>query len=254
MKSLYLLVDFFTVIVPLIFSFHPKIKFHKTWGQFFIAATIVGIIFIIWDSIFTGLGVWNFNPKYVSGIYFFRLPIEEILFFICIPFSCVFTFFCLDKFYNLAWNRKTENIFCILFSLTLLILGIIFIDKLYTSVTFISTALLSLILQFVFKVDFFGKAVTVYAILLIPFFIVNGILTGTGLEEPVVRYNPAENLNIRILTIPIEDAFYGFEMILLNLFIYLKLTKGIKINSNAGLKETTSAPKKYHYEKDLANS
>ena len=254
MKSLYLLVDFFTVIVPLLFSFHPKIKFYKTWGQFFTAAAIVGIIFVIWDSIFTGLGVWNFNPKYVTGIYFFHLPIEEILFFICIPFSCVFTFFCLDKFYNLSWKRKTEDIFCTIFSLTLLILGFVYLDKLYTSVTFISTALVSLILQFILKIDWFGKAVTVYVILLIPFFIVNGILTGTGLEEPVVRYNPSENLNIRLLTIPIEDVFYGFEMILLNLFIYLKLTTRKPIKSDSAPRDKSNNQLKYYYEKDIANS
>lgn len=254
MKSLYLLVDFFTVIVPLIFSFHPKIKFNKTWAQFFIASAIVGIMFIIWDSIFTGLGVWNFNPRYVSGIFFFKLPIEEILFFICIPFSCVFTFFCLDKFYNLAWKKKTEDIFCIVFSLSLLILGFIYLDRLYTSVTFISTALVCLILQFVLKINWFGKAVTVYAILLLPFFIVNGILTGTGLEEPVVRYNAAENLNIRLLTIPIEDVFYGFEMILLNLFIYLKLT-GYKVSKNiSGVNASQVNSKINYYEKDIANS
>lgn len=225
MKSLYILVDFFTVIVPVIFSFHPKIKFYKTWKYFFVAAIAVAIVFIIWDSIFTGLGVWNFNPRYVSGIYFFKLPIEEILFFICIPFSCVFTYYCLDKFYSLAWRPKAETIFCVIFSVTLLILGLIYIDRLYTSVTFLSTAFVCLLLKFVFKIDWFGKAVSVYAILIIPFLIVNGILTGTGLEEPVVRYNEAENLNIRILTIPVEDVFYGFEMILLNLFIYLRLSK-----------------------------
>lgn len=233
MKALYLLVDFFTVIVPVIFSFHPKIKFYKTWKYFFVAAVAVGIMFIVWDSIFTGLGVWNFNPRYVSGIYLFRLPVEEILFFICIPFSCVFTYFCLDKFYNLGWKPKTEAIFCVLFSVTLIILGVIYIDRLYTSVTFFSTAFVCLLLKFVFKIDWFGKAVSVYAILIIPFLIVNGILTGTGLEEPVVRYNEAENLNIRILTIPVEDVFYGFEMILLNLFIYLRLTKNARIKSPA---------------------
>lgn len=230
MKSLYLLVDFFTVIIPLLYSFHPKIKFYKTWKYFFVASVLVGVIFIIWDSVFTQLGVWNFNPRYVTGIYFFKLPLEEILFFICIPFSCVFTYYCLDKFYNLGWNQETEKVFCIIFSLTLLITGLVFIDRLYTSVTFISTAIVCLVLKFVFKIDWFGKAVSVYVILLIPFLIVNGILTGTGISESVVRYNNSENLNFRILTIPVEDVFYGFEMILLNLFIYLKLSKKSKIN------------------------
>jgi lycopene cyclase domain-containing protein len=75
-------------------------------------------------------------------------------------------------------------------------------------------------LKFVLKIDWFGKAVTVYAILLIPFLMVNGILTGTGIEGAVVNYNPSENLGIRILTIPVEDAFYGFEMILLNIYLF----------------------------------
>ncbi|MEO6844306.1 MAG: lycopene cyclase domain-containing protein [Ginsengibacter sp.] len=234
MKSLYLIVDFFTVIVPLLFSFHPKIKFYKTWKEFIIAAIPVAVIFIIWDSIFTYLGVWNFNPRYVSGIYFLKLPIEEILFFICIPFSCVFTYYCLDKFYKLSWNRKTENIFCIILSSFLLITGFIFRERLYTSVTFISTAFVCVILQFVCKVDWFGKAVTVYAVLLIPFLIVNGILTGTGLDEPVVRYNDLENLNIRLFTIPVEDVFYGFELILLNLFIYLRLLRRKEFSKKIG--------------------
>ncbi|MEO6904915.1 MAG: lycopene cyclase domain-containing protein [Ginsengibacter sp.] len=230
MKFLYLFVDFFTVIVPLIFSFHPKIKFYKTWKQFFIAAFIVSIFFIIWDSIFTRLDVWSFNPRYISGIFFLNLPMEEILFFICIPFSCVFTFYCLDKFYNLAWNPKTENIFCIVFSMVLLITGFIFLHKLYTCVTFISTAVVCLLLKFIFKINWFGKAISVYALLLVPFLVVNGILTGTGLEEPVVSYNKTQNLDIRLFTIPLEDVFYGFELFALNLFIYLKLTNNQFIN------------------------
>jgi len=224
MKFLYLLIDFFTVIVPLLFSFHPKIKFYKTWKAFFIASFTVAIIFIIWDAVFTHLGVWSFNDRYITGIYFLQLPIEEILFFICIPFSCVFTYYCLDKFYNLSWNPKIENIFCIFLSIALLITGLIFLDKLYTSVTFISTAFVCLILKFILKINWLGKVISIYAILLIPFLIVNGILTGTGLEEPVVMYNNSENLGIRIASIPIEDVFYGFELVLLNLLIYLQLT------------------------------
>ncbi len=126
MKFLYLLVDFFTILVPFLFSFHPKIKFYKTWKQFFIASILVAFIFIIWDSAFTYHHVWSFNPRYVTGIYFLKLPVEEILFFICIPFSCVFTFFCLDKFYNLSWNDKSEKIFVIILFVALAATGLIF--------------------------------------------------------------------------------------------------------------------------------
>jgi|GEM_PF-3961889 len=31
MKLLYLLVDIFTIAVPLLFSIHPKLDFYKTW-------------------------------------------------------------------------------------------------------------------------------------------------------------------------------------------------------------------------------
>jgi lycopene cyclase domain-containing protein len=225
MKFTYLLVDFFTVLVPLIFSFHPKIKFYKTWKAFFPAVAIVGAIFLVWDAIFTRLGVWSFNPRYVTGIYFFGLPLEEILFFLCVPFSCVFTFYCLDKFYRLDWNPRTEIIFCLIVSFALLIAGILNLDKLYTSVTFISTAIVFLILKFILKITWLGKAITVYGILLIPFLIVNGVLTGTGLEEAVVQYNDEENLRIRILTIPVEDIFYGFELILLNIFFFEQMRR-----------------------------
>ncbi len=220
MNTLYLMIDFFTIIIPFIFSFHPRIQFYKTWKAFFAANIIIAIVFIIWDDLFTKAGVWNFNPDYVTGIYIASLPIEELLFFICIPYSCVFTYYCLNKFYRLNWKPSSEKVFCLVFSGVLLAAGLIFYERIYTSVTFISTALVCLLLKFYFRINWFGNAVTVYAILLLPFLIVNGILTGTGIEGAVVRYNDAENLGIRILTIPVEDVFYGFELILLNLFLY----------------------------------
>lgn len=225
MKYLYLLIDFFTIIIPLVFSFHPKINFYKTWKEFFKAAIPVAIVFIAWDSAFTRLGVWSFNPLYVTGVYFFNLPVEEILFFICIPYSCVFTFYCLDKFYKPGWPAFLEDIFCIVLSVVLIITGIIFKESNYTSVTFFSTAFVCLFLKFILKIHWFGKAVSVYVILLIPFMIVNGILTGTGLEEPIVRYNNSETMGVRLFTIPLEDIFYGFTLILLNLLIYLHLLR-----------------------------
>jgi lycopene cyclase domain-containing protein len=62
--------------------------------------------------------------------------------------------------------------------------------------------------------------VLAYLVILLPFFIVNGILTGTGLEEPVVWYNDNENMGVRLFTIPVEDTIYGFLLIGLNITLY----------------------------------
>jgi len=225
MPYTYLLINFFTILVPFLFSFHPKIRFDKEWKRFLPAMIIVAVIFILWDIYFTKLGVWNFNPRYVTGIYLSELPLEELLFFICVPYACVFTYYCLDKFFKLDWSNSAESSTCIAFAILLFVIGGLNIGKLYTSVTFISTAIVCLLMQFYFRIKWFGKALTVYAVLLIPFLIVNGLLTGTGLEEAVVRYNNNENLGIRILTIPVEDTVYGFELYILNLFFYQYRTK-----------------------------
>jgi hypothetical protein len=50
--------------------------------------------------------------------------------------------------------------------------------------------------------------------------VVNGVLTGTGLEQAVVWYSEQEILGVRILTIPIEDVFYGMLMIGLTISCY----------------------------------
>jgi len=107
-------------------------------------------------------------------------------------------------------------------SALLLFVGVVYYDRLYTVVTFISLALLLVYFSFFRRTSWLGKLMKIYLFLLIPFFIVNGILTGTGLEAPIVWYNNQENLGVRLLTIPIEDTFYGFELIVLNVFFYEK--------------------------------
>jgi lycopene cyclase domain-containing protein len=59
-----------------------------------------------------------------------------------------------------------------------------------------------------------------YVLLLLPFFIVNGILTGTGIPEEVVWYNDTENVTLRVGTIPVEDFLYGFSMIFMNVLLF----------------------------------
>lgn len=225
MKYTYVLVNFFTIIIPFLFSFHPKLNFYKTWKAFFPAVIGTGVFFLIWDAYFTSLGFWGFNKEYLIGIYFVNLPLEEILFFFCIPYACVFTYHCLD-----LWIRDRENdrYLTLLFIAISIITALSLIGNSYTFFAFSTLALLLIIAKYILRVNWLIKFYLIYAILLFPFLIVNGVLTGTGLENPVVWYNENEIIGWRILTIPFEDIFYGMAMVLMNLLIYKQLLSRAK--------------------------
>ena len=220
MKFTYLLINLFTIIIPLIFSFHPKLNFYKTWPAFFPAVITSAIIFITWDMYFTAQKVWGFNPAYLTGYRFGNLPLEEALFFFCIPYACVFTYHSLSIFIKHQFPKKGFRWFTIIFMIVCLPLAAIYHDRQYTLYTFAFLALLLFISQLIVRVNWLPQFYITYGVLLIPFLVVNGTLTGTGLQSPVVWYNNQQTIGIRILTIPVEDIFYGMDLILLNVLLY----------------------------------
>src|SRR5690606_18534941 len=112
---------------------------------------------------------------------------EEWLFFICIPFACVFTYFCIDKFFKLRWLPGFNNIIVFVTVIVLSVAGLLHYQKIYTLVT-ACTAVLTLVwLHFVARAEWISKASLVFTLLMPGFFLVNGVLTGTGLDAPVVN-------------------------------------------------------------------
>lgn len=220
MKHTDLLVNLCAFAVPFLFSFHPKLKFYKVWNAFFPAAIISALLFVLWDILFTQLGVWRFNPSYITGNYFLNLPVEELLFFFCIPYCCIFSYHCFTQFNKLQLSDKLTTIISNILISFLVLTAIVAFPKLYITVTFFLLAMLLIIVKYILNSQWLGRFYGVYLVLLIPFLIVNGILTGTGLQEPVVIYNDTQNLGLRILTIPVEDVFYGMLLILLNVLLF----------------------------------
>src|SRR5690606_27406594 len=137
MWHLYFLLDFASLSIPFLFSFHPKLKFYKLWKYFFPATFIMMAFFIPWDINFTQNGIWGFNEKYLSGIKLGNLPLEEWLFFICIPYACIFTIYAfknmLPKF---SISEKTTQIVYFLLQTILIATLLYFYDRLYTAVNF----------------------------------------------------------------------------------------------------------------------
>lgn len=225
MSFTYILVLFFTVIICFIASFDKRLQFNKHFGAFLKASVLVAIPFIAWDVWFTAKGVWWFNINYTMGLNIAGLPLEEWLFFIFIPFSCIFTYYSIDKFFKMEWLSGFNNLIVFVTVIVCSVTALLYYDKIYTLITSLSAILTVVYLHFIAKADWISKASLVFTILMLGFLPVNGILTGTGLDTPIVNYNPDDFLGIRILTIPIEDAVYGYTQFLLVLYFFKQSKK-----------------------------
>ena len=217
----YLIINIACITIPFVCSFYRKHAFYREWKYLLPANLVVAILFLVWDFWFTKIGVWGFNPKYLTGIYIANLPIEEILFFFCIPYACVFTYFAFQfliprKYYN-HYNRIPS----ILLLLILMIFAILYADRIYTFFT--SIFLCVVILYTVLKKINLNLIFLSYFAILPFFFLSNGVLTGSFIEEPIVWYNNSETLNLRIFSVPVEDVFYGFLLILCVILLYEKI-------------------------------
>jgi len=226
-KFLYLSLNILTIALPFLLSFDKKVGFYKRWHFLFPSIIIVAAIFIIWDIIFTSVGIWGFNEQYLVGFTLVNLPIEEWLFFITIPYASVFIYDCLKYYFPNLKISDPGNIIAVFLGIILILFAILNLGKHYTYVTFITLAFILLLLV-ITKSDYLGRFFLTYLIILFPFFIVDGLLTGSWISEPVVWYNDNFNLDLRILTIPIEDAFYGMLLILGNIALYEHLQTSSK--------------------------
>ena len=216
----YLLIDVLTPLIPIVFSFHPRLRFYRTGYALWPAVLLTATLFLVWDIYFTAWGVWGFNPHYLLGIDWFGLPVEEWMFFICIPYACMFTYASLKTL--LKKNFLARYTKAISWGIIVGLSGVLLFNfqHLYTAVTFSST-IIFLIWLMRTDADFLGPFYISYTLIFaMPFLLVNGVLTGSFIAEEVVWYNDAENLGIRVFTIPVEDFVYGFLLFLMNVTLY----------------------------------
>lgn len=226
---LYVFINLAAISIPFIAGFDSRLQFYKQWKFLFPALLLTMVVFIPWDMAKTALAVWGFNPRYLIGFYIGNLPVEEWFFFIAIPYACLFTYHALNFLVKKDYFWKYTDNISLALAIFLLLVGFANTGKLYTSVTFISTGIFLLFQRFVVKGSYMGRFYLMYLVTLIPFFIVNGLLTGSWIPEEVVFYDNSQNLGIRVGTIPVEDMVYGLLMLLMNVSWYEFLKKQSKI-------------------------
>jgi lycopene cyclase domain-containing protein len=215
-KYTYLLINIFTLLFPVALSFDKKVYFFKSWKFIWPGMALTCLVFLFWDVLFTVKGVWSFNSKYITGITVLHLPVEELLFFLTVPFACIFIYACLNFYIKWEMNTRLTRIISNLIIIFSILILIFYQHRLYTRVTFCLLAFLVILFQFIFKVRWLSRFYMAWVVTLLPFYIINGVLTAL----PVVMYNNAENMGIRLGTIPFEDHFYCMALLLMNIGIF----------------------------------
>lgn len=213
--SEYLLINIGIILFPLLFSFEKNVKFITNIRFYFFSVLVVSTIFIIWDVIFTKLNVWAFSENHTHNFRIFHLPLEEILFFITVPYSTLFLLEVI-KYYVKFYEFKYGNWLIYIFIIFTLIFFIFNYNQLYSAVVSLYLILVLVLLLIEKKLIYSNHFWILTFFMFIPFFLVNYILTSV----PIVTYNPNEFSNFRVTTIPFEDFLYSLSLITSYTLVY----------------------------------
>jgi lycopene cyclase domain-containing protein len=219
--SRYLVINLIIIAGPLLFSFWRPVLYYRRWPALLFAVATAGTVYIAWDSWVTAKGHWGFNPDYLLGIEFLSLPIEEYMFFIVAPFSCIFIYEVLR-----AKSRERTVRFpkgaALGISVMFFAGSAVFSGQGYTMLVLGSCGLFFLAAAFLGRRQLASSHYWLYLLIsFLPFLIFNHLLT----VAPIVTYNPEAIWGVRIISIPLEDFFYNFSMLSFYLMAYLAVRK-----------------------------
>ena len=223
MKYEYLIFNIIVLSGPLFFGSLKQFYFLDKLKYALLSISISAIPFLLWDAAVTERH-WFFANEYTLGFRVFGLPFEEILFFFTVPYACLFTWQMVKKYLTvtkLTDESSSNKIGWIISSVFLLVSIIaIIIGKEYTSLSALSFSL-SIIFDKYFGSRIFSTKRFLVYFLFVSFFtlIFNGYLTW----RPIVTYDEIYQIGFRIFTIPIEDFFFGYALLILSTSLFEKM-------------------------------
>ncbi len=219
MISEYLVFNLIIILGPVLGRFFYSRSILPKTKQIIFSISLASLFFVVWDILVTDY-FWSFNYKYVLGYKFVNIPVEELLFFFTVPYACLFLYV---NFKNMLREKIRITIspfyitFFLVFSLFLSLLSF-FIGKYYTFSVLLVWSLVLFFDKFLLKTCV-SLNLVYWLFIFIVFFLTlffNYYLT----SRPVVLYNKDFNLNLNLLTIPVEDFLYSFSLISLVVIVY----------------------------------
>ncbi len=219
MKSEYLIFNLLVLLAPLALSFDKRVHFKQYWPFVFPAILLGGGIHVLWDYLAAGQ-FWFFNTKYILGIRIGKLPFEELLFFITVPYAVLFTWeVFLEYFPNRYRSLETLRIVLTVLGLGLAVAIFVFRQWTYTSLVFLIFSV-AMILDFILLRERSVWNQSLWYWFLLLFFVMILIANGYLTARPVVMYSPLYRSGLHILTIPAEDFLFGMSHLMFVVTFY----------------------------------
>lgn len=180
-----------------------------------ISITVSALFFIAFDMYATQL-FWYFNPKYILGMYLYKIPLEEFLFFFSVPFACLFIW------ENIRNQKKTAPDFTALLILLFSAIGMYGLNhRIWYTVSVSGMMIACIALDKILRTGLFrNKRFYIFLIVVnVLTLIFNLYLTA----RPIVLYDFQFKTNLSVITIPVEDFIFGTALLTLNTLLYEKL-------------------------------
>lgn len=206
------------IFIPVaIISFLTPISRYRRYKPLLFSIGVVAPIYILWDELAVIYDTWSFDKYHVIGLYFFYLPLEEVAFFLVVPFSTLLIFEVLRAKIKGDFPKRIVTFVGLILSAFFIIFGLLYISKSYTSVASFFAAF-SIITALILDRDLMvRKSLWLYiAISYIPFIFFDHIMVSL----PIFTYGKGSIIGIRIWGIPFEEFMYVFSLLLLYTVFY----------------------------------
>jgi lycopene cyclase domain-containing protein len=216
MSLTYLVLNLCIIAVPLWYTFDERTAYYRRLPALGLSIAVVSTCYLVWDILVTAGGEWSFNSKYLTGMQILNIPLEEVLFFITVPYSCLLLYEVV-LYATKSGSFKLPVIVVIASIIALLAASLAVYPQGYTAKALASCGFFLIVALLFDRALIKSKQYWIWlAICYVPFLIINAVLTAL----PVVEYNSKAIWGLRIGTIPLEDFFYNYAMLSFYLLVY----------------------------------